>query len=908
MLLVDRLPAGFEIDNPKLVDSDAVRGARLARDARSSRPTPSSATTASSRPSTATPTSRRSSPSPIWCARSRPGRYVHPPATVEDMYRPERFGRTAFGTVEVTCTADGRERRARATCAIAKAPSGARSVAAVPSHLGMARRLRRWRVCDRAASVGGACAAAGASPDAASARSTSPSADEALDRRARSRRAAAAALHHGRTGAGGCRSTTADVDPRFLAMLMAYEDRASTRHHGVDPLALLRAGGQLARARPHRLRRLDPDHAGRAPARAARGAHARRQAPPDRARACSSSGGCRKAEILDLYLTLAPYGGNLEGVRAASLAYFGKEPKRLTFAEAALLVALPQSPETRRPDRFAEAARAARDRVLDRAVARGVLDAAEAAGGEGRAGAGGARGRSRCSPPTRPRRRSRQRPDANVHRLTIDAPAAGEPRDAGARARRAARAAALGRHPGRRQRDAARSAPMSAAPDYLARERAGAIDMTRGAALARLGAEAVHLRARLRERPRPSRDPARRPARRASAPMRRRISTSPSRARSRRAGRCSCRSTSRRSSLLAEVGPGALHRPAAAGAGPTIALPKEAAPGLAVGLGGLGITLADLTRLYAGLARGGDAPALRAARSTARRRCRDGGAHRRSGRGLVRRRHPARRAAARQRARRPHRLQDRHVLRLPRRLGGRLRPAHDDRRLGRPAGRRARCRASSAASSPRRSCSTPSPGSAASRSRSPQPPHALVATDRDAAAAAAAPAPGRAEDHRRDGAARRSRSPSRSTARASISALPATASAAPLALEGGGRRAAPDLARQRRAGRRRRMLRRQSAWRPDGAGFARVSVIDAQGRDRQRRGADRIDRLEGIFRRSGPGSPSTMRHIKAESQFHVRGNGSRPAGSAIGPAPERCARWDAAGVALRPGSRWSRCG
>ncbi len=33
-----------------------------------------------------------------------------------------------------------------------------------------------------------------------------------------------------------------------------------------------------------------------------------------------------KAEILDLYLTHAPYGGNLEGVRAASLAYFGKEP------------------------------------------------------------------------------------------------------------------------------------------------------------------------------------------------------------------------------------------------------------------------------------------------------------------------------------------------------------------------------------------------------------------------------------------------------------------------------------------------------------------------------------------------------------------------------------------------------
>ena len=67
-----------------------------------------------------------------------------------------------------------------------------------------------------------------------------------------------------------------------------------------------------------------------------------------------------KEQILSLYLTLAPYGGNLEGVRSASLAYFGKEPRRLTLGEAALLVALPQSPEQRRPDRSTPAARDAR--------------------------------------------------------------------------------------------------------------------------------------------------------------------------------------------------------------------------------------------------------------------------------------------------------------------------------------------------------------------------------------------------------------------------------------------------------------------------------------------------------------------------------------------------------------------
>ena len=57
-----------------------------------------------------------------------------------------------------------------------------------------------------------------------------------------------------------------------------------------------------------------------------------------------------KREVLAIYLTLAPMGGNLEGVRAASFAYFGKEPQQLTAAEAALLVAIPQSPERRRPD------------------------------------------------------------------------------------------------------------------------------------------------------------------------------------------------------------------------------------------------------------------------------------------------------------------------------------------------------------------------------------------------------------------------------------------------------------------------------------------------------------------------------------------------------------------------------
>ncbi|HVV95804.1 MAG TPA: penicillin-binding protein 1C, partial [Rhodanobacteraceae bacterium] len=73
-----------------------------------------------------------------------------------------------------------------------------------------------------------------------------------------------------------------------------------------------------------------------------------------------------KREILTLYLDRAPFGGTIEGVEAASWAYLGKPAARLSHAEAALLAVLPQAPSRLRPDRHADAARTARDKVLDR--------------------------------------------------------------------------------------------------------------------------------------------------------------------------------------------------------------------------------------------------------------------------------------------------------------------------------------------------------------------------------------------------------------------------------------------------------------------------------------------------------------------------------------------------------------
>ncbi len=163
-----------------------------------------------------------------------------------------------------------------------------------------------------------------------------------------------------------------DVDPRYLAMLMAYEDKNFKTHRGVDPLAMLRSG---ALALKHGKVVSGASTLTMQVSRLLTGEHERTGAGKIRQsiRALALERKLTKTEILRIYLRLAPMGGNVEGVRAASLAYFGKEPKRLSVGEAALLVALPQSPKLRRPDRFPERARKARDRVLERVAAAGVI-------------------------------------------------------------------------------------------------------------------------------------------------------------------------------------------------------------------------------------------------------------------------------------------------------------------------------------------------------------------------------------------------------------------------------------------------------------------------------------------------------------------------------------------------------
>ena len=172
-------------------------------------------------------------------------------------------------------------------------------------------------------------------------------------------------------------ATPDSVSPLYLQALLTYEDRWFWRHPGVNPWALLRAGGQWLRdgrivsggstLTMQVARLLDP--------------HSR--TPWGKAkqllRAVQLEAHLSKSEILTLYLQRAPFGGTIEGVEAASWAYLGKPAARLSQAEAALLAVLPQSPSRLRPDRHPQAAQIARDKVLQRMAALGVWSADEVA-------------------------------------------------------------------------------------------------------------------------------------------------------------------------------------------------------------------------------------------------------------------------------------------------------------------------------------------------------------------------------------------------------------------------------------------------------------------------------------------------------------------------------------------------
>jgi len=401
-------------------------------------------------------------------------------------------------------------------------------------------------------------------------------------------------------------ATRDDVDPRFLDAVLAFEDKRFFDHHGVDPLAMMRAAYQLASAgyivsggstiSMQVARLLEP--------RRKRSFSTKIR---QMVRAFQLEAALDKDEVLALYLSLAPYGGNLEGVRAASLAYFGKEPRRLTLGETALLVALPQAPEMRRPDRHPERARAARDRVLDRIAGSGQFNPAEIA-----------HAKAEPVPMTR-------RP------MPLNAPHAADEAKSVALSRRSVRLTIDGRLQRRlerlaRERAAALGDAMSAAivvvktdtgeilarvasPDYFDEARAGQVDLTRavrspGSALKPfiygLGFEdgLIHPETLIEDRPIRYGD---------YAPENFDL-TFQGTVTVRRALQFSLNVPA--VAVLDAVGPSRLLARLGA-AGIPLKLPKHETAGLALGLGGIGVRLIDLTALYAGLARQGTLMPLR---------------------------------------------------------------------------------------------------------------------------------------------------------------------------------------------------------------------------------------------------------------------------------------------------------
>ena len=139
------------------------------------------------------------------------------------------------------------------------------------------------------------------------------------------------------------------ISPTLIDAVLLYEDRRFYAHPGVNPAALVRSawriasgerrqgGSTLTMQLARRLYGIDSRTAGGKVAQiaAALWIEARHG----------------KREILEAYLNTAPYGGNIEGVQAASLIYFRKDAARLSLPEALTLAVIPQNPVKRIAER-----------------------------------------------------------------------------------------------------------------------------------------------------------------------------------------------------------------------------------------------------------------------------------------------------------------------------------------------------------------------------------------------------------------------------------------------------------------------------------------------------------------------------------------------------------------------------
>lgn len=171
--------------------------------------------------------------------------------------------------------------------------------------------------------------------------------------------------------------TLEEISPDLAAALIDSEDRHFRIHPGINPLSVLRAA--WINVRHGRV----VSGASTIPMQVARLADPRPRTLGAKVvesfRALQLCWHHPRDQILLWYVNLAPFGGNVVGVRAAAWHYFGKDPATLSLGEIALLSVLPRSPTRYNPLKNPGLAREVRDRVLDRFAAHEVFDAARVA-------------------------------------------------------------------------------------------------------------------------------------------------------------------------------------------------------------------------------------------------------------------------------------------------------------------------------------------------------------------------------------------------------------------------------------------------------------------------------------------------------------------------------------------------
>jgi penicillin-binding protein 1C len=163
-----------------------------------------------------------------------------------------------------------------------------------------------------------------------------------------------------------------EISPDLVMAVLEHEDRWFRYHPGVNPIAVVRAavGNACAGRVVSGASTITMQLANLVDPRPRSYTRKLRQM----FRALQYETVYSKDDILEMYLNLAPYGGNIEGVAAASRAYFGKAPAALSVAEAALLAVLPQSPASHNPIAHPQQALEARNRLIDRLERRGLID------------------------------------------------------------------------------------------------------------------------------------------------------------------------------------------------------------------------------------------------------------------------------------------------------------------------------------------------------------------------------------------------------------------------------------------------------------------------------------------------------------------------------------------------------